>query len=66
LFSEYQFTKHVKRRELRIKHRDAATYAASHKFSDYLNMIRLEPRDQAEIVLGRHRESTGLRVADVF
>jgi hypothetical protein len=52
--------------DLRIKHRDAATYAASHKFSDHLNMISLEPRDQAEIVIGRHRESTRLRVAEVF
>jgi hypothetical protein len=66
LFSEYQFTKHVKRRGSWIKHRNAATYVASHKFSEFLNAIRLEPRDQAELVLGRHMEPTWLRVAEVF
>jgi hypothetical protein len=66
LFSEYQFAKHVKRCGLRIKHRNAATYIAPHKFSECLNMIRLEPRDQAEIVTSRDMESTRLRVAGVF
>jgi hypothetical protein len=37
--------------------------AASHKFSEFLNMIGLEPRDQAEIVIGRHMEPTRLRGA---